>query len=152
MFDRIHLWSYLALGFWFCFVFLFWRFLITVLISALVIGLFIISISSWLSLGKLNYSKNLPISSSLFILLVYQSSSVQSLSCVRIIVTPWIGAHQASLSITNSRSLPKPMSIESMMQSSHLVLCRSLLLLIPIPPSIRVFSNESTLRIKWPKY
>ena len=81
-----------------------------------------------------------------------QFSSVQSLSHVRLSVTPWITACQASLSITNSQSSPKPMSIESMMPSSHLVLCCSLLLLAPIPPSIRVFSNESTLHMRWPKY
>ena len=76
------------------------------------------------------------------------SSVVQSCP---IFVTPWIAAHQASLSITNSRSSPKPMSIESVMPSSHLILCRPLLL-PPIPPSIRVFSNESTLCMRWPKY
>ena len=81
-----------------------------------------------------------------------QFSSVQSLSCVRLFVTPWMAACQASLSITNSRSSPKLISIESVMPSSHLILCRPLLLLPPIPPSIRVFSNESTLRMKWPKY
>ena len=79
-------------------------------------------------------------------------SSVQSLSRVRLFVTSWITARQASLSITNSYSLPKLMSIESVMPSSHLILCRPLLLLPPIPPSIRVFSNESTLRMSWPKY
>ena len=67
-------------------------------------------------------------------------------------VTPWIAACQASLSITNSRNLLKLMPIESVMPSSHLILCHPLLLLPPIPPSIRVFSNESTLRMKWPKY
>ena len=66
--------------------------------------------------------------------------------------TPWTTAHQASLFITNSRSLPKLMSIQSVMPSSHLILCRPLLLLPPIPPSIRVFSNESALRMRWPKY
>ena len=81
-----------------------------------------------------------------------QFSSVQSLSRVWLFATPWIAAHQASLSITNSRSLLKLMSMESVMPSSHLILCCPLLLLPPIPPSIRVFSNESTLRIKWPKY
>ena len=81
-----------------------------------------------------------------------QFSSVQSLSRVWLFATPWIAARQASLSITNSRSLLKFMSIESMMPSSHLILCRPLLLLPPVPPSIRVFSNESTLRMKWPKY
>ena len=66
--------------------------------------------------------------------------------------TPWTAARQASLFITNSRSLLKLMSIESVMLSSHLILCRPLLLLPPTPPSIRVFSNESTLRMRWPKY
>ena len=79
-------------------------------------------------------------------------SSVQSLSSVRLFATPWIATHQASLSITNSRSSPRLTSIELVMPSSHLILCRPLLLLPPIPPSIRVFSIESTLRIRWPKY
>ena len=79
-------------------------------------------------------------------------SSVQSLSGVRLFATPWIAARQASLSITNSRSSPRLTSTESVMPSSHLILCRPRLLLPPIPPSIRVFSNESTLRIRWPKY
>ena len=83
---------------------------------------------------------------------VIQFSSVQSLSQVRLFATPWIIAHQASLSITNSWSLLKLMSIESVMPSSHLILCRPLLLLPPIPPSIEVFSNESTLGMRWPKY
>ena len=81
-----------------------------------------------------------------------QFSSVQLLSRVRLFVTPWIAAHQASLSITNSQSSLRLTSIKSVMPSSHLILCRSLLLLPPIPPSIRVFSNESTLYIRWPKY
>ena len=81
-----------------------------------------------------------------------QFSSVQSLSCVRLFATPWTAAHQASLSITNSQSLLKLMSIQSVMPSSHLILCHPLLLLPLIPPIIRVFSSESTLRIKWPKY
>ena len=79
-------------------------------------------------------------------------SSVQSLSRVRLFATPWITARQASLSITNSRSSLRLMSIESVMPSSHLILCRPLLLLTPILSSIRVFSNESTLRMRWPKY
>ena len=79
-------------------------------------------------------------------------SSVQSLSRVRLFATPWIAARQASLSITNSRSSLRLTSIESVMSSSHLILCRPLLLLPPIPPSIRVFSNESTLHLRWPKY
>ena len=83
---------------------------------------------------------------------VYQFSSVQSFSHVRLFATLWIAALQASLSITNSWSPPKLMSIESVMPSSHLILCCPLLLQPPIPPSIRVFSNESTLRIRWPKY
>ena len=84
--------------------------------------------------------------------LVYQFSSVQLLGCVWLFATPWIAAYQASLSITNSQSSLKLMCIKSVMSSSHLILCRPLLLLSPIPPSIRVFSNESTLRMRWPKY
>ena len=80
-----------------------------------------------------------------------QFSLVQSLSRVRLFATPWIAARQASLSITNSQSSPKLMSVESVIPSSHLILCSPLLLLPPIPPSIRVFSNESTLRMRWPK-
>ena len=87
-----------------------------------------------------------------FILSTIQFSSVQSLSRVRLFATSWITARQASQSITNSQSSPKLMSIKSVMPSSHLILCHPLLLLPPIPPSIRVFSNESTLRMKWPKY
>ena len=79
-------------------------------------------------------------------------SSVQSLSRVRLFATPWITAPQASLSITNSQSSLKLMSIESVMPSSHLILCCPLLLLPLILPSIRVFSNESTLHMRWPKY
>ena len=78
--------------------------------------------------------------------------SVQSLSCVRLFATPWIQACHASLSITNSQGLLKLMPIKSVMPSSHLILCRPLLLLPPIPPSIRVFSSESVLHIRWPKY
>ena len=78
--------------------------------------------------------------------------SVQLLSRVWLFATPWIAAHQASLFITNSKSPPKLMCIESVMPSSHLILCRPLLLLPPIPPSIRVFSNESTFHMRWPKY
>ena len=81
-----------------------------------------------------------------------QFSSVQSLSPVWLFAAPWTAARQASLSITNSQSSPRLMSIESVMPSSHLILCSPLLLLPPIPPSIRVFSNESTLRMRWPKY
>jgi len=80
------------------------------------------------------------------------SSSVQSLSLVQLFATPWTAAHQASLSITNSWSLLKLMSIESMMPSNHLILCCPLLLPLSIFLSIRVFSNESVLHIRWPKY
>ena len=79
-------------------------------------------------------------------------SSVQSLSCVQLFATPWIAARQASLSITNSRSSLRLTSIESVMPSNHFILCRPLLLLPSIFPSIRVFSNESALHIRWPKY
>ena len=82
----------------------------------------------------------------------FSFSLVQSLSHVRLFATPWIAARQASLSITNSRSSHRLTSIESVMPSSHLLLCRPLLLLPPIPPSIRVFSNESTLCMRWPNY
>ena len=88
--------------------------------------------------GKPNYS--------------HQFSSVQSLSHVRLFATPWTTACQASLSVTNSWSLLKLTSVELVIPSSHLILCHPLLLLPPIPPSIRVFSNESTLNIRWPKY
>ena len=81
-----------------------------------------------------------------------QFSSVQSLSHVRLFATPWTAACQASLSITNSQSPPKLMSIELVMPSNHLILCPPLLLLPSIFPSIRVFSNESVLCIRWPKY
>ena len=80
-----------------------------------------------------------------------QFNSVQSLSCVWLSATPWTAARQASLFITNYRSPPKSMSIESVMPSNHLILCHPLLLLPLIPPSIRAFSNESVLRIRWPK-
>ena len=84
--------------------------------------------------------------------LAVQFSSIQSLSRVWLFATPWITARQASLFIINSRSLPKLMSILSVKPSSHIILCRPLLLLPPIPLSIRVFSNESTLHMRWPKY
>ena len=87
-----------------------------------------------------------------FSIVSVEFSSVQSLSHIRLFAIPWIAARQASLSITNSRSSLKLMSIKSVMLSSHLILCRPLFLLPQIPPSIRVFSNESTLRMRWPKY
>ena len=86
------------------------------------------------------------------VLICLLCSSVQSFSHVWLFATPWTAAHQASLSIINSRSLPKLMSIESVMPSNHLIFCRPLLLLPSIFPSIRVFSNESALRIRRPKY
>ena len=82
----------------------------------------------------------------------FDLSSVQSPSHIRLFVTPWTAAHQASLSITNSQSLLKLMFIESVMPSNHLILCCPLLFLPSIFPSIRVFSNESALHIRWPKY
>ena len=94
----------------------------------------------------------------ILIILIYQKvlsdliSSVQSLSHVRLFETPWTAARQASLSITNSWSLLKLISIKLVMSSSHLILCCPLLFLPPIPPSIRVFSNESALHMRWPKY
>ena len=84
--------------------------------------------------------------------MVLQFSSVQPLSRVRLFVNPWTAALQPSLSITNSRSFFKLMSIELVMPSNHLILCRPLLLLLSVFPSIRVFSNESVLHIRWPKY
>ena len=81
-----------------------------------------------------------------------QFISVQFLIRIRLFATPWTAACQASLSITNSRSSPKLISIESVLPSSHLILCHPLLFLPSIPPSIRVFSNESTLHMRWPKY
>ena len=88
------------------------------------------------------------------LLYFFEELSLVPFSCsvVRLFATPWSGAHQASLSITNFWSPPKPMSIKSVMPSNHLILCRPLLLLPSIFPSIRVFSNESALRIRWPKY
>ena len=83
---------------------------------------------------------------------VHVTKHISSVQFVSDSATPWITARQASLSITNSQSSPRLMSIESVMPSSHLILCRPVLLLPPVPPSIRVFSNESTLHIRWPKY
>ena len=83
---------------------------------------------------------------------LYEISSIQSLSRVQLFATPWIAARQASRSITNSQSSLRLTSTESVMPSSHLIFCRPLLLLPSIPPSIRVFSNKSALRMRWPKY
>ena len=88
----------------------------------------------------------------LFFKAVVLSSSAQSLSCVRLFVTSWIAASQASVSITNTRTSHRLTSIESVMPSSHLILCHPFLLLPPIPPNIRVFSNETTFLMRWPKY
>ena len=85
-------------------------------------------------------------------MLLFSFSSVQSLSHVQLFATPWTAAHQASLSITNSQSLLRLMSIELVMPSNHLILCHPFLLLPSVFPSIRVFSNESVLHIRWPKY
>ena len=98
-------------------------------------------------ISKYLYTVIGPLSSNIsFCVLQLSLHSVQSLNHVQLFATPWIAAHQASLSITNSRSSLKLTSIESVMPSSHLILCHTLLLLLPIPPSIRVFSNESTLQ------
>ena len=103
-----------------------------------------IFLTQWLDLHLLYWQVNsLPLS--------HNFSSVQLLSCAWLFETPWNAARQASLSITNSQSPPKPMSIESMMPSSHLILCRLLLFLPSIFCSIRVFSSESALCIRWPK-
>ena len=84
--------------------------------------------------------------------MVKGNNSVQLLSCVRLFATPWTAAHQASLFITNSQSFLKLMSIESVVPSNHLILCRPLILPPSIFPSIKVFSNDSVLHIRWPKY
>ena len=86
------------------------------------------------------------------IILLIRFSSVRFSCSVQFFVIPWIAARQASLSITNFQSSPKPMSIELVMPSRHLILCHPLFLLPPIPPSVRVFSNQSTLHMRWPKY
>ena len=119
---------------------------ITIVFSANIVSYFVTSILLWdfFFLFSIMYIKK-PSK-------VTWLSSVQLLSPVQLFVTPWTAACQASLSITNSRSLPKLMSIESVMPSSHLILCCPLLLLPSIFPSIRVFSNESVLCIRWPKY
>ena len=108
-------------------------------------------------LRKLNGKRCLPLIYRFFRLYIFSNhqepiSSLQSLSRVRHSATPWTAAHQASLSITNSQSLLKLMSIESVMPSNHLILCHPLLLPPSVFPTIRVFSNESVLHIRWPKY
>ena len=106
---------------------------------------------TWIHLESTHFNLS-GLNSSYTVRISVQFSSVQSLSCVQLFATPWIAARQASLSITNSRSSLKLTSIESVMPFSHLILCHPLLLLPPIPSSIRVFSNESTLYVRWPKY
>ena len=101
----------------------------------------------WWNLGQIPAQMDDPVYSK-----PIQFSSVQSLSCVQLFATPWAAARQVSLSITIYQSPPKPMSTESVMPSNHFILCCPLLLLPLIFPSIRVFSNESALRIRWPKY
>ena len=101
---------------------------------------------------KLLWSRHLVWVGHLVLIAALQFSSVQSLSRVRLFVTSWTAARQASLSITNSQSPPKPMSIEAVMPSNHLILCHPLLLLPSIFSSIRVFSNDSAFRIRCPKY
>ena len=118
---------------------------------------FLLPLSFWLTSSELQQTQSITFNNDVVSKFENQAfnkafSSIQSLSPVQLFATQWIAACQASLSITNSRSLHKLMSIESVMPSSHLILCRPLFLLTPIPPSIRVFSNESTLRMRWPKY
>ena len=103
-------------------------------------------------LYRLSHQESPPLQNTPLFMSSDQIRSDQSLSHVRLFATPWTAARQASLSITSSRSSPRLTSIESVMPSSHLILCCPLLLLPPVPPSIRVFSNESTLRMRWPKY
>ena len=106
----------------------------------------------WFHWDRIHIPNDSPIHSVQWLLVSDQIRSDQSLRCVQLFATPWIAAHQASLSITNSRSSLRLTSIESVMPSSHLILCCPLLLLPPIPPSSRVFPNESTLRMRWPEY
>ena len=119
------------------------------LLESVLISFFYMQLSSFPSIS---YWRDCLFAIAYSCLLCHRFSSVQLLSRVRLFATPWIAARQASLSITNSWSSLKLMSIKSVMPSSHLILCCPLLLLPPIPTSIRVFSNESTLRMRWPKY
>ena len=106
----------------------------------------------WIFTGRTNVRGEAPMLWPPALKSLVQLGSIQSLSRVWLFATPWIAACQASLSITNSWSSLRLTSIKSVKPSSHLILCCPLLLLPPVPPSIRVFSNESTLRMKWPKY
>ena len=107
---------------------------------------------AWLDSWLLTWQLLLILSFLLCFLLLLQCSSVQSLSCVWLFATPWTAARQASLSVTISQNLLKLMSVQSLKSSNHLMLCRPLLLLPSIFPSIRIFSNESVFHIRWPKY
>ena len=118
-------------------------------IESLVLPGFLAFPNFWPIWPHFHYFLGLHIKQCIYLL---QFSSVQLLSHVRLFATPWTAVHQASLSITNSWSPPKPMSTESVMPSNHLILSCSLLLLPSIFPSIRLFSNESALHIRWPKY
>ena len=154
MFGRIYLWSHLLLVFslWGNF----WSQLRFGTSNWIVLSFYFFLVLLW----KIELLKEFVhffhvihfIAIELFIIVSYQFSSVLSLSRIRLFATPWIAARQASLSIINSRSSLKLMSIESVMPSSHLILGRPLLLLPPIPPSIRIFSSESSLHMRWPKY
>ena len=107
---------------------------------------------NWLFSEDCVFNENIAILSARVEVCYYISSSVQMLNRVRLLAIPWTAARQASLSLTNSQSLLKLVSIESVMPSNHLILCHPLLLSPSIFPSIRVFSNESALHIRWPKY
>ena len=123
------------------------------LLQGLSSGIWVILTRSWVEFGSCCYGDpHIPLALPGSTNSSVQFRSVQLLSRVQLFATPWIAAHQASLSITNSRSSLKLTSIESVMPSSHLILCHPLLLLPPIPASIRVFSNKSTLHMRWPKY
>ena len=112
----------------------------------------LVHVTVWINLRDSMLSKTSWILKRIHIIVLFTINSVQLLSCIWLFVTPWTAAHQASLFITNSRSLLKLMSTESVMLSNHLILCHLLLLLPSIFPSIRVFSNESVLCIRWPNY
>ena len=149
-------WSDVALRFWFCG----WWIVTSVVYKAVWMYVSVLSIEeektealSCISLSLLQKRINHEVSVVFFKRIVtVLFSSVQLLSCVQLFATPWAAACQASMSITNSWSLLKLMSIKSVMPSSHLILCHPLLLQPPIPPSIRVFSNELALHIRWPEY
>ena len=146
--EQVLFWSLLiSFSFWIVCVFNLPYFSILLYIFYWILPVFlhyVLVVLLWVIYGYLAYH-NLPCKYTIF-------SSVQSFSHVQLFATPWITAHQASLSITNSQSLPKLMSIELVMPSNHLILCCPLLLLPSIFCNIRVFSNETALHIRWPKY